>query len=280
MKKALFAALLAMVTMVAQASSRENVESSTVVKGTIVLATDGTVQTAVVDDEASYGKAIADLVRKAALQWRFHPVLRDGAPVVAKSSMHVRVVLDRMPDGNYSARIKGATFGDDNGNSTDTLQAAEGNKKIMPRYPERAVHDRVQGTVYLSLHVDHDGHVLEAVAEQVNLGNLGPDGELRQYRKLLADAALKAARQWSYVAPTTGPLVTQNSWTVHIPVKFSLNMDRLSRTRSVWETYVPGPYVPAPWVDRPDTSAADALADGSMRTEGAGPTLLAPLKHG
>ena len=105
MKKVLFAVCLATMTMAAQASSTEDVESSAVIKGTIVLATDGSVQTAVIDDEALYGKAIADLVRHTALQWHFQPVIRDGNPVVAKASMHVRVVLKKASDGNYTARV-------------------------------------------------------------------------------------------------------------------------------------------------------------------------------
>ncbi|MGY3039211.1 hypothetical protein ACVWWQ_000798 [Rhodanobacter sp. TND4EL1] len=279
MKKVLFAALLATVAMTAQASAREDVESSAVVKGTIVLARDGTVQTVLVDDEARYGKPIADVVRKTALRWRFHPVVRDGKPVVAKSGMQVRVVLKQTTDGNYSVRVRGATFGDGSENSTDTLHIAESNKKIQPEYPMSAVRARVQGTVYLAVRVDHDGHVTDAVAEQVNLDNLGPTGVLRRYREILADAALKAARKWSYVTPTTGELARQDSWTAHVPVSFYL-MESGERTRPVWQTYVPGPYTAAPWVDRPDTGGADALADGTVQTEGAGPTLLAPLTHG
>ncbi len=279
MKKVIFAAFLAMLTMVAQASSRQDIESSAVVQGTIVLATDGTVQTAIIDDEAIYAKPIADMVRKAALQWRFQPVVRDGKPVLAKASMHVRVVLKKASDGNYSARIKGATFGEGDKNSTDTLRAAEG-KNISPRYPRAALRGRVQGTVYLALHVDHDGHVFDAVAEQVNLDNIGPNGVLRQYREILGDAAVKAARKWSYVTPTTGKLAKQDSWTARVPVNFNLTEVGKPVPESVWQTYLPGPYTPAPWVDRPDMDGADALADGAVQTEGAGPTLLAPLKHG
>lgn len=280
MNKAMLGALLAMATMVVQASSIKDIESSAVVSGTIVLAKDGTVQAAVVDNEAKYGKPIADMVRKAALQLRFEPVLRHGEPVVAKASMHVRVVLKKMSDGNYTARIKGATFGDDSTDSTDTLHSAEGNKKIMPAYPNSAIRERVQGTVYLALRVDRNGHVVEAAAEQVNLSNTGSEYILRQYRRVLAESALRAARQWSYAIPTTGPLAKRDSWTAHVPVNYSLNeMDAPKRDRT-WVSYVPGPYTPAPWVDKPDINATDALADDGVRTEGAGPTLLSPFHHG
>lgn len=277
MKKAMLGALLAMVTMVAMASSSKDVESSAVVSGTIVLAKDGTVLTAVIDDAARYGQVIADMVRKAALQWRFQPVLRHDEPVLAKSSMHVRVVLKKMSDGNYGARIKGATFGDSNTDSTDTLHHAAGNKRISPRYPEAAIRARVHGTVYLALRVDRSGHVVAATAEQVNLGNTGPDHLLKQYRTILAESALRAARQWSYAIPTTGPLARQDSWTAHVPVNYSLGKPKPDRT---WVSYVPGPYTPAPWVDKPDMNAVDALADHAIRTEGAGPTLLSPLNLG
>lgn len=280
MKKALFAALLALTAVTAQASTRKDVEASAVINGTIVVAKDGTVEAAVIDHPAWYGQSIADLVRKTALQWRFRPVQRHHEPVVAKASMHVRVVLKKMPDGDYSARIKGARFGDYDAHSTDTLRSAAGNKKLHPRYPWEAIRARVQGTVYLSLHVDHSGHVIDAVAEQVDLNNIGPDNELRHYRKVLADAALSAAYKWTYLLPTTGALAKRDSWTVHIPVAFRLSRAGQPSNTGVWQAYVPGPYTPAPWVDRPNVNAADALADGELQTDGAGPTLLTPLNHG
>jgi len=280
MKKALFGALLALAATAAHASTARDVESSTVVKGSIVVAKDGTVQTAVVDDAKKYGQPIADMVRRAALQWRFQPVLRDGAPVLAKASMHVRVILKRISAGNYNARIKGATFGDSDPNDTGTLRNAERIQRIAPRYPEAAIRARVQGTVYMALHVDRSGRVTEAVAEQVNLGNTGPDRVLQRYRDVLAKAALTAARQWTYAIPATGKLARQDSWTARVPVNFYLNEFGAPKLDRTWQTYVPGPYTPAPWVDRPDMDAADAIADGAVQTDGAGPTLLSAPDHG
>lgn len=279
MKKALFAALLAIVATAAQAATRQAIESSAVVNGTLVLAKDGTVQAAVIDDPAQYGQPIANLVHNAALQWRFQPVLRDGEPVVAKSSLHARVVLKQMPDGNYSARIKGVTFGDDDANSTDELQYTKGNVQKIPHYPEAAISARVQGTVYLSVHVDRTGHVVQAAAEQVNLDDIGPDAVLRQYREILAKASLDAARKWTFVIPTTGRLAKRDNWTAHIPVTFRLKK-ATADVDDVWQTYVPGPYTPAPWIDKPDVNAVDAVAGEGVRTDGAGPTLLTPLDHG
>jgi TonB family protein len=280
MKKIMLGALLAVATPVAQAGTTQDLESSAIVHGTIVLAKDGTVQSATIDDEAKYGKPIADMVHKAALQWLFYPILRDGKPVVAQSSMDVRVVLQKKPDGNYSARIKGATFGGKDMKSTDTLRTADGAKGVMPIYPKAAIRAHVQGTVYLALHVDRSGHVTEAVAEQVNLANTGSDRALKQYREIMAEATLKAARQWTFVVPTTGRLATQDSWTAHMPVSFKVNNLDKPAPASVWETYVPGPYTPAPWVEKHDVNATDVLADGDIRTEGAGPIRRDPSDHG
>ncbi|GAB3784465.1 energy transducer TonB [Dyella agri] len=281
MKKAMLGALLAVTTITAQAATRQDAESSAVVNGTIVLAKDGTVQTAVIDDAAKYGQPIADMVRNAALQWHFQPVLQDGQPVVAKASMHARVVLKQKPDGNYTARIKGVTFGDYNPNDTSTLSETTDDQKIVPKYPGVAVVAHAQGTVYLSLRVDRSGHVTDAVAEQVNLENIGPDSLLTQYRKILADASLKAIRQWTFKVPTTGRLAKRDSWVARVPIIFNLlPHGRTAPDKVVWRTYVPGPYTPAPWVDKPNMNAADALADGGLQTDDAGPTLLAPSNHG
>lgn len=280
MKKATLIAVLAMATMAAHASTSQDLESSAVIKGSIVLAKDGTVQSAAVDDEARYGQPIAEMVRKAAMQWRFEPVLVDGAPVVAKSSMRVRVVLKKTPDGNYVARVKGATFGDDDPNDTGTLHDAARNKKLPPEYPRAAISERVQGTVYLSLRVDRSGHVVQAVAEQVNLEIIGPDSTLKRFRELLARSARQAANRWTYEIPTTGKLAKEDSWTVHIPITYKLQEWGAPTSDRIWQTYVPGPYTPAPWVDKPDANAADALAEDTVQTDGAGPTLLSPVNHG
>ena len=133
MKKAMLGALLTVAAMTAQAATEKAVEASAIVNGTIVLAKDGTVQTAAVDDPAKYGQPIADLVQKAALQWRFKPVLRDGQPVVAKASMHARVVLSQKPDGDYNARISGVTIASDEDKSWIRFSARSAGPFMMSR---------------------------------------------------------------------------------------------------------------------------------------------------
>lgn len=272
--------LLIAATTSANAATREDLESSAVVEGSIVVAKDGSVQDVTIGNPENYGAPIVDLVRKAALRWRFEPVLLDGAPVTAKCSMHARVVLRQQPDGNYVARIKGATFGDGNAHSTDALSDAPQGRSFRPTYPREAISHRVEGTVYLALRVDRRGRVTEAFSEQVNLHNKGVRGAVERYRAVLAQSAITAARHWKYAVPTTGKLAAQDSWTVHTSVSYELQAFGEQPHESIWQTYIPGPYTPAPWVDKPDADAADALADDSMQTDGAGPVLLTSIGHG
>lgn len=138
--------------------------------------------------------------------------------------------------------------------------------------------DRVEGTVYLALRVDRSGHVTDAIAQQVNLFSIGPEHELAQVRKAMADSALAAARNWSYTPPSTGPLANDAFWVARVPITYALGTS--SKQSSVWQTYAPGPYTPTPWVAEPPLNAADTLADGEVHTDGTGPKLLSALDHG
>lgn len=278
MKKVIFAAIFALVAVVAQASSVKDLESSAVIDGSIVVTTDGSVRTTQIDEPEKYGP-IAEMVRNAALKWRFQPVLRHGEPVVAKASMHVRVVVKKLSEGRYAARITGATFGDDDPVPTNELRYAD-SQRALPVYPVRPAIAGVEATVYVVLRVDRSGHVADAVAEQVNLGSPGSEVLARKYRRVFADAALDAARQWTFKIPTTGELAARSDWTARVPINFHIESPRHGDTTRVWQTYVPGPYTPAPWAHRPGEDARDAIAEGSLQTDGTGPVLLSKLGQG
>ena len=278
MKKVIFAAIFALVAVVAQASSVKDLESSAVIDGSIVVTTDGSVRTTQIDEPEKYGP-IAEMVRNAALKWRFQPVLRHGEPVVAKASMHVRVVVKKLSEGRYAARVTGATFGDDDPVPTDELRYSK-SQRVMPVYPAAPAKARVDATVYVVLRVDRSGHVADAVAEQVNLGSPGAEVLARRYRRAFAEAALKATRRWTFEIPTTGELAASSDWTARIPIHFHVESPRHADTVPVWQTYVPGPYTPAPWAHRQGQDGGDAIAEGALQTEGTGPVLLSKLDQG
>lgn len=276
----LLATLLALGTATAHASTLKDVESSAIVEGTIVLAPDGHVQDVVVPKPEKYGQPIVDMLRATAFKWRFEPVVVNGQPAAVKSAMHARVVLKKTAGGTYEAWVKGATFGTNDPNDTGAVRGSAENKHRLPRYPRDAIVSRTQGTVYLALRVDRDGRVADAVAEQVNLYNVGPEALLQRVRHALAESALKAAKTWTYVIPTTGPLAKRDQWDVRVPITYTLMGGGAPSNDGTWVVYTPGPYTPAPWVTKPDANAADALADDSVQTEGAGPKLLTATHQG
>lgn len=266
---------LALASLVAPAATRQDLETSAVVSGTVMLAKDGSVQGVEIPDAAKYGQPIADFVHETAMKWRFVPVEVDGKPVAAKTFMHARVVLKKQADGNYSARIRNVSF-DGGPGATDDLASNGSFLKFPPKYPEVAIKGRVQGTVYLALRVDRSGHVTDAVAQQVNLFSIGPEHELVVMRKALAESAITAARHWSYTPPTTGRLVNDAFWVARAPVTYAIGTSSRPQP-AVWQTYVPGPYTPVPWATESSPGTADTLADGEVHTDGAGPKLLSAL---
>ncbi|TBR39785.1 MULTISPECIES: energy transducer TonB [Dyella] len=287
MKKMLWAMWLASCLIVphVHAGDSRDLESSAVIKGNIVIATDGSVKEVAIDDQVVAGTPIGHMVLQAAMQWRFEPVIRDGAAVVAKSRMSVRIVAKRKEDGNIDVRINGATFGD--GTTSEELRSDKANyaKGHMPRYPESGIRSRVQGTVYLVLHVNREGKVVDIDAEQVNLKNMGPERLLAAFRKDFAESAIKAARTWTYTIPTSGPLADRNDWIVRVPVAYDLWVDGKKPEPTFWQTYMPGPRNDIPWVHayepQPNVHrAVDAVADTAVLTDGVGPNLLTALDAG
>lgn len=270
---------LALASFVAPAATREDLETSAVVSGTIMLAQDGSVQSVEIPDAAKYGQPIVQFVHDTAMKWRFVPVEVDGKPVAAKTFMQARVVLKKQANGNYSARIRSASF-DGGPDATDDLANNGSVRKFPPKYPQMAATSGAQGTVYLALRVDRSGHVVDAVAQQVNLWSIGPDHKLALMRNALAESAVAAARHWSFTPPTTGRLVNDAFWVARMPVTYVLSSSSRRPSSPVWQSYVPGPYTPIPWVDKPDAGTADTLADGEVHTDGAGPKLLSALDRG
>jgi len=147
-----------------------------------------------------------------------------------------------------------------------------------PCYPEEAIRARVSGTAYLMLRIGRDGTVQEAIAEQVNLDQYGTPAQMARYRKLLADASIGAARQWTYSVPTRGKSAEDPYWVARVPVSFDLNDFNNPAPRRAygnWRGYIPGPRQSPPWAPQTLLSEApDALPEGGIDT-GDGPLKLA-----
>lgn len=261
---------------------RKHAEASMVVTGQIEIGPDGAVRACTLDQPDKLPSPVADLVRQGAAAWRFEPVVRDGAPIAARAPMNVRVVARPEEDGKtFSLRIAGATFGDG-----PSEEQPHYKRRAAPSYPQEAVQARVAGTVYLIVRVGRDGTVADVAPEQVNLTVVDNERGMRRWRKVLADASISAARNWTFELPSAGPHKDDGEWIVRVPVAFHLREwgapDRSGY--GTWEGYIPGPKESIPWLDEyrlrhPGSrdAGSDAIADDGLHLVGSGLRLITPL---
>lgn len=262
-------------------AARKLVVASMLVTGSITVAPDGSVKSYVVDHPGQLPAPVTALIAKIAPTWRFKPVVRDGQPVVAKARMSLRIVVSPVGDGNYSLGILGSYFGQPASWQDPTGRNIGSRKREPPRYPMAAASARVSGTVYLIMQVNRAGLVDKDAAEQVNLDVVASDSEMRHWRDVLAAAAVRASRRWTFIPPTAGPSAQRSSWNVRVPVTFRLNKrgnpGPIEKYGS-WHAYVPGPRTIPEWAGKPRIgSSADAVAAGAVSEVGGGLRLTTPL---
>lgn len=262
---------------------RKQAEASMVVTGQIVVEPDGAVRTCTLDQQDKLPSPVVDLVRSNAARWRFEPVVRDGAPIAARAPMNVRVVATPDDGGKtFTLRIAGATFGESSSDEQPRYK-----QRTAPSYPQEAVQARVAGTVFLLVHIARDGTVADVAAEQVNLTVVDNERGMRRWRKVLADASLQAARNWTFEPPTAGAHKDDGEWIVVVPVAFHLRQwdapDRSDRY-GAWQGYIPGPKETIPWMEEyrlrhagSRDNGSDAIADDGLHLLGGGLHLTTPL---
>ncbi|QRN55997.1 energy transducer TonB [Dyella caseinilytica] len=256
---------------------RQRAEGSMLVTGWIDVSPDGSVHGYSLDQSDKIPAAVTDLIQKNVPDWKFK---LDGNPnVIERARMSVRLVARRVDDTHDSIAIVGATFGDSN---TASGQSVTHKSMQPPKYPLSAVQAHVDGTVYLYLRVGRQGQVEDAVAERVNLGVYGSDIQMRRYRDILADAALEAAKQWTFNIPTNGKHIDDPYWDVRVPVNFNLKVAGSPRvdTYGKWQVYIPGPQQSIPWLKSglQTVPTSDAIPEGSISQVSQDLHLLTPLE--
>ncbi|WP_369039309.1 energy transducer TonB [Stenotrophomonas maltophilia] len=259
---------------------RRQAEASMTLSGVIDIGREGQVEAFQLDHREKVDAALAGFVDKVVQDWRFEPVLVDGAPVQARTAVRLRLMADNPAEGSMRVRLVDANFsklGETRDTGTDRVTSRA---LPAPAYPPQALAMQGEGTVLLLVKVGRDGKVADVVAEQTNLTVVGSEREMNQLREILAKASIRNAKRWTFNTPTTGERRDREFWTVRVPVNYFFH-DRAQRYGR-WAAYIPGPRQPAPWNTGEDASvaASDLLPEGGVYMVGStqeGPRLLTPL---
>ncbi len=276
--KTAFLVLLMLLVPVFALAAEPPVQFSMVITGSITVNPEGGVQSYTLAGQDKLPPSALQIVRKTVPEWQFEPVMVDGKPVTARAGMSLRLVASKIDAEHVAIRVAGAEFGCDAElarklspdvcpkNARITME-----RQATPPYPLDAMFHGVGGEVFLVLQIGRDGHVTQAGVRQVNLrSRIKPQAH---FRKVLADAALKAARKWRFHVPTAGPDSGKEHWVVQVPIDYTLEPPgagrRALRARHKyrqWNAYIPGPVHDFPW-DPADWGGAagstDAVAGGA-----------------
>jgi hypothetical protein len=258
-------------------AARKRAEASMLVTGDITVAPDGSVAGYTLDKQEKLPAEVTGLVAKAATKWRFEPVMREGHAVAAKAHMNLRLVARRESPGSdmYTIRITGGSFGDEGAGGEELSYAT----RKPPGYPQAAIADRVEGTVYLVVRVGRNGKVEDVAAEQVNLGVAGSDTNMKVWRNVLANPAVRAAKEWTFNVPTKGAHVNDPYYVARVPITYHLDRTEVpDDLYGKWQAYVPGPKQDVSWSK--ESGSVDAVPDDGLYLVNSGLKLTTPIDNG
>jgi hypothetical protein len=230
---------------------------------TLEMSADGEVQIAADGSVSDYRlqsklvPTVAELVDKDVRGWRFEPVVVDGVPVVAKTTMHLALKAEPVDDkGSYRIRIVNVRFGEPRRNG----------QMRPPRYPVEAIREHLGAKVLLAVRLDETGKVVDAQAYQTSLDmRWNSENDAERWRKLFEHASIAAARNWHYDLSETINGKTIGTSAI-VPIIFSLNNVAGSQPQEgTWKAYQAGPLHPAPWMNT--KMLADAGELSSLRDD-------------
>lgn len=271
MKRSAWWLLMALTVPGLACSAATPVEDSMVVTGTVTVNPAGDVQGYTLYEQDKLPQMVRQIVQDTVPHFQFLPIMVDGKAITAETGMSLRIVVKTTAGAKQGTiRVAAAEFGCDAGLARNLLpdQCPKGTsvsyvRRQPPNYPWAALQARVGGEVFLVLQIDRNGHVSQAAARQVNLYSLTDWPE--HYRKVLAEASLRAASKWQFTVPTTGPNAAKDHWVVQVPVNFTMGpcCSATARHYGQWNAYIPGPVQDIPWAgaDGAPGGDADAISD-------------------
>ena len=268
---------------------REQAQFSILLKGTVDIRPDGSVDHYSIEGIKELAPSIANMLDKQVSQWKFEPVVVDSKPVVAQTHMSLRLLATPNGDGNYSAGIQSVWFS--GGGKSGQPDVDSGNRfgirqKAALRYPKDAIDSGMAGTVYAALKIGPDGLVMDVIIEQVNLTVLGTEVEMAKARRILGNNTLASLRKWVFDVPTQGDQAGKPYWVGILPVQYGIAGTEARAKYGEWEKYIPGPRTEIPWADpnggpmQANRGGVDALPAGEFTLDSSGPKLLTPLSQG
>jgi hypothetical protein len=236
-------------------------EASVLVTGTVEVAPDGRVTRHAIDNAGALDLGVVDMIDDSMSDWRFKP-MHGTVSAVMRLVLHAR----KNAAGKYVIWIASADFK----SPQDCPAWGYASKPVPPEYPREALEADVSGTVYVALHLNRDGKVVDAIAEQVNLNVNDFARRMDHWRDQLGTAAVVAARDWHFSRSPGSTIVSDTdvdseaARTIRVPVAY--RFDSESQKYGLWEVYVPGPKHPIPWIaDSSDTvTRPEALAAGGI----------------
>jgi hypothetical protein len=236
----------------------KRVEASMLVTGELVVAPDGAVKSYKLDRADALPPETRELLAELVPGWELDVANADGSPLQSPAAVKMSVQLLARPiagvDDKLRVTIQDTAFWDPKA----PVQVEAKGKLTPPEYPPFAGRSGVSGIVYVVLRLNPDGAVAETHVERVDMTVLADEKTLRKFSKVLAEAAVGAAKQWTFdIAPER--LAKPEPVAVRVPVDFKLRTTPKAEYGR-WQAYVPGPYAPIPWQNR--TADGDDIEGG------------------
>jgi len=162
--------------------------------------------------------------------WHFTPTpAPDGVARAISSPMRLTLAATKVGEGYrvkvdhviFPAEAPAAHTGAGKGAATDGITAV---KIQPPRFPPGLDRGGVNGVVLVTLLLDADGKVMNAVAVQSKLINVtGREGTMARALKQFEDYSLAVARDWRFNVPPALAQAGAEGRTVNVPVSFNGN---------------------------------------------------------
>ncbi|HET9031329.1 MAG TPA: energy transducer TonB [Dokdonella sp.] len=259
---------------------RKQAEASMVLTGSVEVNLDGSLRSYQLDQPEKIDPSIRDFLDRNIKAWSFAvDSLPQGvsAPATVLNSMSILVVAKPLDGDTYTLQLAASYF-----SPKDPEPGTEIAYKAIkaPRYPDEAVRARVGGKVFLVVKVAADGTVDDAMTEQVNLNAVAHnEKEMERWRAVLANAALKAVKRWTFVVPTRGKEAGQPFFLARVPVEYEINPKK-QEEYGKWAPYVRGPRHANQWeqANKNPGFAPDAVAANGGVYSNAGLRLKSPLQ--